>query len=111
MSASVNNSTGEIQLTRGDTLRLNITLTNNGEAYEPTSGDTIRFAMKKSISDTECLFLKDIPVSTMTMELTASETKTLPKGKYVYDIELTTADGDVYTFIGPAVFLITDEVY
>ena len=47
----------------------------------------------------------------MTLTLQPSDTKNLPFGNYVYDIELTTADGFVDTFIGPATFTLTGEVY
>lgn len=71
----------------------------------------MRFAMKKKITDQECLILKDIPIDTQVLSLEPSDTKNLDIGSYKYDIELTTIDGDVDTFIGPAVFKITEEVY
>ena len=38
------------------------------------------------------------------------DTKELSFGKYLYDIQLTTADGDIYTVIPPTTFEILKEV-
>ena len=117
MSASI--SENNISLTRGDTLVVDITISkltrgDNGTVvekdYVPQEGDTIRFALKKDLADQTPLFLKTIDPETLQLRLEAEETK-LPVGRYIYDIELTTGIGEVDTFIGPATFRITDEVY
>lgn len=109
MSASISGS--NITLTRGDTLYLTVLMTKNGVSYTPVEGEKVRFAMKKKIDDEEPLILKDIPIDTMTLKLVPEDTKTLKYGSYKYDIEYTSVDGDVDTFIGPANFNITEEVY
>ena len=109
MSASI--SGNNITLTRGDTLYLTVLMTKNGVSYAPVEGEKVRFAMKKKIDDEEPLILKDIPIDTMTLKLAPEDTKTLKYGSYKYDIEYTSVDGDVDTFIGPANFNITEEVY
>ena len=38
------------------------------------------------------------------------DTKFLSFGKYLYDVELTTASGDVYTVIVPTTFEVLKEV-
>ena len=109
MSASVNGT--NISLTRGDSLVLSINVNAGLEPYDVQEGDVIRFAMKSSINADEVLIRKNIDLETMTLTLQPSDTKNLPFGNYVYDIELTTADGFVDTFIGPATFTLTGEVY
>lgn len=109
MSASVNGTS--ISLTRGDSLILNVNVTVNGELYSPVEGDVIRFAMKTSINADNVLINKNVDLSTMTLTIEPSDTKNLPFGSYTYDMELTTHDGYVDTFIGPATFSITPEVY
>lgn len=115
MSASVDEESNMIYLTRGDSLYLNITLIDeDGSPYELQTGDNVRFALKKNIEDEECLILKDVeqlPFSRMVLYLEPSDTKDLEYGTYWYDIELTTATRDVYTPIGPAKFKVTKEVY
>ena len=47
----------------------------------------------------------------MILELEPNDTKTLDFGSYVYDVQITFADGRVDTFITEAVFKLTPEVY
>lgn len=103
-----------ITLTRGDTFKAQISITDkDGNPYEPQEGDSIRFAMKKSFSDpdTEVLIVKNVPTDTMILTLDPDDTKNLPFGSYVYDIQLTTAAGEIDTFITKASLTLTEEVY
>lgn len=88
--------------TRGDSLYLFVRMTNkdDGTDYVPQEGDEIRFALKREYNDNEIpLILKDIPYNTQILHLEPSDTKNLPYGKYVYDVQLTKPNGDVITFI------------
>lgn len=109
MSAIIDGT--EISLTRGDSLIINFVITKNGKEYTPVDGDTVRFALKRTIPDDGPIILKNANITDMTITLDPADTKELTFGKYVYDIELTTADGYVDTFIGPSVFKITEEVW
>lgn len=96
-----------IYLTRGDTGYFTFTPyvhTDDGDqVYEPQEGDSIRFAMKQKHGDTyEVLLTKPVDIETFQMKFEPEDTKGLAFGKYVYDVELTTASGDVDTYI-PAV--------
>lgn len=98
-----------ISLIRGDTLRLQIEILVNNESYTPQQGDTVRFAMKQSYSSSKVLIKKIIPNDTLILHLEPKDTKKLLFGTYVYDIEITFANGDVDTFIkGP--FKLEPEV-
>lgn len=107
-----------ITLTRGDTLRVKINIFLNKEEYIPTSGDSIRFAVKHPIMnskqtdyrDLEPLLIKQIPYDTLILELQPADTKSLDFGTYVYDIQITFEDGTVDTFITEASLKITPEV-
>ena len=103
-----------ITLTRGDTFKAQISMTDkDGNPYEIQEGDSVRFAMKKNYSDpdTEVLIVKDIPTDTLILTLLPEDTKELPFGTYVYDIQLTTALGEIDTFITKASLTLTEEVY
>lgn len=110
----------EITLTRGDTLKCTIVLTDDesGEAYVPVEGDSIRFALKRdkmnskktNYSDEEPLIRKNIPIDSLFLQLDPEDTKNLPFGTYVYDIEITFTDGTVDTFITTKKFTLTPEV-
>lgn len=109
MSYNVTGTT--ITLTRGDTFEALVSATTkDGIQYVPCEGDTLRFALKENYSDAAPLIVKDIPVSTMMLVLLPEETKRLNFGKYVYDIQLTRADGRVDTIIAKAAFKLTEEV-
>lgn len=100
-----------IELTRGDTGFFTIDLKDNkGKAYTPQTGDTLRFAMSKSFGSNEPLILKQIPISTLVLEIEPQDTASLNFGKYVYDIEFTDAAGHVSTII-LGNFTITKEVH
>ena len=110
MSYNVSGTT--ITLTRGDTFMALITITDSeNNPYMPVEGDTIRFAMKATYADEEPLLVKDIPIDTMKLVLEPEDTKHLAFGKYVYDIQLTIATGEVDTFITKAKINITEEVH
>lgn len=89
-----------ITMTRGDTLVLRIKMTKDGVEYTPGDGDSVRFAMKARYSDDEVVLEKNIPIDTLVLEIEPGDTKNLDmRSSYVYDIQLTTVDGKVDTFI------------
>lgn len=108
-----------ITLTRGDTLRVKVNIEKDGVEYLPVEGDSVRFALKHptktsdggEYSDKDPLILKTIPTDTMILTLEPSDTKPLHFGDYVYDLEITFADGTVDTFITSAPFKLTEEVH
>lgn len=88
----------DIELTKGDTLLLNIDPKINGEEYEPEEGDVFRFATKRKYSKEDPI-VKDIPTDTMILCMQKEETKLLEVGEYDFDIEFTSAAGFRSTFI------------
>ena len=103
-----------ITMTRGDTLKVQFIpiLKNNEEytEYAPASGDTIRFAMKRRYEDNNVLISKAIPTDTFLLHLRPEDTKSLRFGHYVYDVELTYANGEVDTYIDKATLTLSEEV-
>ena len=113
-------SKNRIFMTRGDTLIAKVSVTtSNGEEYTPMPGDSIRFALKhpnfnssgSDYEDTTPIFIKQIPIDTLELKIDPTDTKSLGFGNYVYDIELTYANGDVDTFITSTDFILTPEVH
>ena len=107
-----------IEMTRGDTLLLRVKLEVDGAPYQPVDGDKIRFAMKTTdmdfgrtrYRDNAPLIRKDIDPETMLLRLDPEDTKGLPFGEYVYDVQLTRLDGFVRTFIARARLMLREEV-
>ena len=117
MSCSISGTS--ITLTRGDTLKVKIDIMKDDTLYVPQPGDSVRFALKHpamnskktAYKELEPLIIKNIPTDTMLLTLNPEDTKNLDFDVYVYDIEITFADGTVDTFITQAIFKITPEVY
>ena len=101
----------DITLTRGDTLFIEFPLFNDDdEPYTPVEGEKLRFAMKKKYKDEEPLVLIDIPINTCLLEIKPEDTKPLPFGVYVYDVEFTDIGDHVSTII-KGEFTVDKEVY
>ena len=102
----------DIPIYRGDTKYIKLIVKNrDGSDYVPEQGDSIRFAMKEKIEDEEPVLLKQIDPETLILKFESADTKNLPMDSiYIYDIELTRANGDVDTFLKGRV-IITEEVY
>lgn len=100
-------SNNTIKLTRGDTARISLALTKDGESYD-FSEDTVVFTVKKSTSTPNYILQKQITDGII--YIAPADTANLPFGDYVYDVQLTTAGGDVCTVITPNKFVIDSEV-
>ena len=101
---------GEIQLTRGDTARLTVDITyDDGGAYEVKESDVLTLTVKKNYEDTEPLIEKEVTGSNL-FHIKPEDTASLAFGKYKYDVQLTTAEGDVYTVVDDKVFNVCKEV-
>lgn len=103
-----------IRLTRGDTALIQLALTDaNGDAYEASDGDEIRFALKRKMTDDyEILLETDIPTDTLLLEIDPADTQDLTystKQPYKYDIQITYGTGAVDTFIADSDFYILPE--
>lgn len=104
-------SNTKITMTRGDTCKIQLFLSNdNGEPYTPDENDVIRFAAKSSYSDQEPVIYITIPNDTLLLEIRPEDTKELPFGTYVYDMQITFADGSIDTFITKGMLKIEEEV-
>lgn len=102
---------GTIELTRGDTAVLDVGIVNEvtGETYEIQKDDELVLSLKRTISDPEPCMQKRKP-GTAQFIIEPEDTNGLRFGRYIYDVQLTTEKGHVYTVIGPAVFEILPEV-
>lgn len=104
-----------ISMTRGDTFVRTLTLSKNNVAYTPQEGDVVRFALANKYKDEYGYSLKlnkVIPFNGAegTLTILPIETATLKYGTYVYDIQITYANGDVETFADKKQFILTEEV-
>lgn len=103
----------DIKLTRGDTAYLQVPIENrlpDGRTvpYELAADDVLVMTMRLNY-DSEVCFQKSIR-GVNTFHILPEDTKNCKFGKYKYDVQLTTAEGDVYTIIEPACFQVLPEV-
>ena len=98
-----------IYLTRGDTAVIELTITDGeGETYD-YSNDTVKFAVKRFVTDATPVIEKTFEDGSIT--ITPEDTKELSFGPYLYDIQLTSEDGEtVATVIIPSTFTVGPEV-
>lgn len=103
-------SGNDIQLTRGDTARLNVEITNtlNNNIYQLNEDDELILTVKKNTTRKESLIQKKSVSGGF--YFAPEDTAELSYGKYVYDVQLTTHSGDVYTVIEPSIFEVMPEV-
>ena len=80
----------------------------DGKEYIPQNGDSLRFAMARSY-DGRVIVKKSIAMDTLLLTIDPADTKKLSFGQYVYDIQFTSASGDVST-IAMGSFHVTKEV-
>lgn len=102
---------GTIRLTRGDTARLIVTIANDfdGREYTLADDDKLTLSVKRTAHDRVPCFQKEVIGGTQ-IHIAPADTADLSFGKYIYDVQLDTASGDVYTVIGPCDFEILREV-
>lgn len=97
-----------IFLTRSDTCELKLSIVDDNDTPYDYSNDLVQLTIKTTSYTPTIVIQKDISGDTFKIEPT--DTKNLLYGKYLYDVQIITNSGDVYTVIGPANFVLTDEV-
>lgn len=87
-----------IKMTRGDSASLKVDLKkSDGSEYVMQEGDTLTMTVRKVIGSS---VLMQIVSETNTIYISPFDSKKLLVGSCVYDIELKTASGDVFTVVG-----------
>lgn len=102
-------SNNNITITRGDSGVIMIHINGpDGTEYKMAEGDKAVLTVKKTTTAAKALITLDITDGMAKFK--PSDTAGLDYGNYVYDCQLSTASGDVYTFITPHTFRIAEEV-
>ena len=101
------NNENNIMLTRGDTAVLDLEVTIDGEAYD-YSGDLVQFTVKKNTNTNNVVIQKTFNGTSITID--PEDTSGLNYQTLVYDVQIITQNGRVFTVIPPANFTIAEEV-
>ena len=96
-----------IKLTRGDTAAIALRLRADGEQFELEDGDRAVFSVKRGYDDAEYVLQAD--ASGGIVELSHADTQGLASGSYVWDVQVTLADGQVAT-VGPGRLKLLPDV-
>lgn len=104
-------SGNKIELTRGDTMILEVNLKDeSGADYTPEESDKVYFRLKRNATAKDMLLEKEIPIDTMVLRLDVQDTSDLKFGTYVYEIELVTSNDYHFTAIANEEFVISEEL-
>jgi len=96
-----------IKITRGDYACFDIEIEDfDGEPYIPGENEIVTFTVRKSTTAK----VIEIQKTGTTIQIEGADTDNMKYGRYVYDVQLTHADGRRDTFITPTDFIITEEV-
>lgn len=98
----------DIYLTRGDTASLQVNLCDGGNVYKLQPGDTLTMTVRKTVDSGKAFSVKADDDGILS--IAHNDTAALDYGTYVYDIQLTTSDGGIYTVIPVSIFEIGQEV-
>lgn len=101
-----------ITITRGDSAYINVVVTDSeGHDYVVGPNDVVRAQVRQDATSSNILFETIIPSDTMVWHIKPEDTEGANMGRtYVYDVQLETADGDVFTFIPLSNFTVSKEV-
>lgn len=98
----------KIIITKGDSAAMFVSIVDNdGIEYEIKDSDEVRLTVKKPGGNE--LFHK-IADEDKQITFFPEDTSSLNTGLYIYDIQLTTEDGYIYTIIPANYLQITEEV-
>lgn len=88
-----------IEMIQGDSCEFDVSVSD----YSIEEGDKIVFSVGDVIE-------KEIDASQKSIILLPSDTRDLTPGVYRYDVEFRRHDGEIYTIIGPHLFIILADV-
>ena len=104
----INKKTNKILLTKGDNASFKVNIIEaNGQIRQLFDDDTITLTVRKT-ADSDIAFTKT--AENGVINIFPTDTKSLTAGTYVYDIQLTTFGGNIYTIIPISYFEIEQEV-
>lgn len=104
----IDNDTNTMTIVKKDTASFDVALDN----YTLADGDRVIFTIAKEVEQEtpiRQIVVEDFLEGVATIFIT-SEDSNIEEGKYLYDIQINTADGRVDTIVGPAKFVVKGGV-
>lgn len=104
----INEKTNKIYLTKGDNAQLKVKVFDNaGKERQLFDDDTITLTVRKT-ADSAVALTKT--ANKGVIDFIPDDTNSLAVGTYIYDIQLTTFGGKIYTIVPIANFEIGQEI-
>lgn len=105
---SIDDTTHKIVLTKGDDAEIIVAIQDaNGADRGVYADDVITLTVRKK-PDTEAVMT--VTAENGVFNIMPSHTKSLPSGSYVYDVELKSFTGKIYTIIPKSIFVLEEEI-
>ena len=104
---------GDIRIPRGDSGYFDVIRTQEDEKVPFETGDILTMTVRKNAWSPEILLQKEVtvfPDGIAHFALAPEETSVLPFGIYRFDVQFVSASGDVDTLVGPAHFMVGEEI-
>lgn len=112
----IDHETGEIQISKGDTVSLNVAVRVNDMPYTLQTGDILILSIKSKLKDN----INDYPNvvleatndggTSVNFELNSENISNCDYGQFLYDIKIKYANGDKYALTLPTQFTIINTV-
>lgn len=103
-----------MKMIRGDSESFTVSVElDTGEDYALEDGDTIYFTVKQNATSSKNelqKIVKSFPDGVAVIEILPEDTKHMRFISYVYDIQLTTKNGEVKTLVPHSRFTVGEEV-
>lgn len=104
----IDKTTHKIILTKGDSAEIQVGIQDAfGNDRGVFADDVLTLTIRKSVNAPVSLAITAI---NGIFSLAPEHTKSLPVGKYVYDVELKSFTGGTYTIIPKSTFLLEEEI-
>lgn len=103
-----------LSMVRGDSEAITVTMRKDNERVPFAAGDTVYFTVKESPMIPDVALQKMVVRFTQDgaarIELKPEDTKKLSPRQYWYDIQFTSAAGEVKTIVGKSMFTLREEI-
>ena len=105
----IQSTTNKITLTKGDNAEMVVNVFDaKGNERGVFADDTVIMTVKESINSRSAVLTKTAIDGIITF--TPDDTVNLASGNYVYDVQLNTFTGKVYTIIPVSTFCLKDDI-
>lgn len=103
---------GDIRIPRGDSGYFEVRKCKDGEVFPFSEGDTLTFTVKRTAKDPVLIqkTVTSFSSGVAQFRIDPIDTANLDFGIYRFDVQAKSSAGDVDTLVGPANFIVGEEI-